>query len=146
MRHQELRLGDQALEPFLLQMLGRELAQQHRHFPVLHHLVGKAGIAARDLFRNHGEGLDLGALLQLDAAVFLRHAERADADLLGALRGYCSGSRSSGTIDHSRCQFCLMKGRTTSSTKSRQLCRIMRCSSDRPRSLDIRSSIGISSP
>src|SRR6185437_16541776 len=32
-------------------------------------------------------------------------------------------------------------GRTTSSTKSRQLCRIMRCSSDRPRSDDIRSSI-----
>src|SRR5262249_5466479 len=52
-----------------------------------------------------------------------------------------SGSRSSGTIDHSRCQFCLMNGSTTSSTKSRQLCRIIRCSSDRPRSADVRSSI-----
>ena len=41
MRHQELRLGHQPLEPFFLQMLRRELAQQHRHFPVLHHLVGK---------------------------------------------------------------------------------------------------------
>src|SRR4029079_2364796 len=46
------------------------------------------------------------------------------------------------TIDHSRCQFCLMNGRTTSSTKSRQLCRIIRCSSDRPRSAAVRSSIG----
>ena len=42
MRHQELRLRDQALEPFLLQMLGRELAQQHRDLPVLHQLVGEA--------------------------------------------------------------------------------------------------------
>ena len=83
MRHQELRLGDQPLEPFLLQMLGRELAQQHRDLPVLHHLVGEAGIAARDFLGDQREGLDLGALLQLDAAEFLRHAERADADLLG---------------------------------------------------------------
>src|SRR6185312_5407816 len=53
----------------------------------------------------------------------------------------CGGSRSSGTIDHSFFQFFLMNGSTTSSTKSRQLCRIMRNSSDNPRSLDIRSSI-----
>src|SRR4029453_1558685 len=54
------------------------------------------------------------------------------------------GSRSSGTIDHSRCQFCFMNGRTTSSTKSRQLCCIIRCSSDRPLSADVRSSIAAS--
>jgi hypothetical protein len=57
----------------------------------------------------------------------------------------CGGKRSSGTIDHSRCQFCLMKGSTTSSTNARQLCRMMRCSSDKPRSDDIRSSIAIPS-
>jgi hypothetical protein len=44
------------------------------------------------------------------------------------------GSRSSGTIDHSSFQFFLMNGKTTSSTKSRQLCRIIRCSSDISRS------------
>ena len=55
----------------------------------------------------------------------------------------CGGSRSSGTIDHSFFQFFLMNGSTTSSTKSRQLCRIMRSSSDSPRSLDIRSNIDV---
>src|SRR5579862_2619872 len=40
------------------------------------------------------------------------------------------GSRSSGVIDHSRCQLPRMKGMMTSSTKSRQLCRIRRCSSE----------------
>ena len=42
------------------------------------------------------------------------------------------GSRASGRMSHSRCQLPRMNGITTSSTKSRQLCRIMRCSSDRP--------------
>ena len=64
-------------------MLRRELAQQHRDFPVLHQLVGEPGIAARDLLGDQREGLHLGALLELDAAVFFRHAQRADADLLG---------------------------------------------------------------
>ncbi len=83
MRHQELRLRDQALEPFLLQMLGRELAQQHRHFPILHHLVGQAGIAARDFLGDQGESFYFRALLEFDAAELLRHAQGADADLLG---------------------------------------------------------------
>ena len=39
--HQELRVGDQPREPFFLQMLGRKLSQQNRHFPVLHQLVGE---------------------------------------------------------------------------------------------------------
>jgi hypothetical protein len=56
------------------------------------------------------------------------------------------GRRSSGTIDHSSFQFCLINGRMTSSTKSRQLCRIILCSSDRPRSADVRSSIAAPFP
>src|SRR5499427_6832548 len=39
-------------------------------------------------------------------------------------------SRSSGTIFHSRCQLPRMNGITSLSTNSRQLCRIMRCSSE----------------
>src|SRR6266576_655717 len=42
------------------------------------------------------------------------------------------GRRASGFMSHSRCQLERMKGVTTSSTKSRQLCRIRRCSSERP--------------
>jgi hypothetical protein len=42
MGKQELRIVEQALEPFLLQMPRREIAQQHRDFPVLHQLVGEA--------------------------------------------------------------------------------------------------------
>ena len=86
MRQEELRVLDQPLEPFFLQMARRELAQQHRHLPVLHQLVGEPGIAARDLLRDHGEGLDLGARFELDAAEFLGHAQGADADLLGLLQ------------------------------------------------------------
>src|SRR5580704_14141917 len=48
------------------------------------------------------------------------------------------GSRSSGFIDHSRRQSPRMKGMTVSSTKSRQLCRINRCTSER--SVDIEAS------
>ena len=84
MGEQELRVVDEALEPFLLQVARREVAQQHRHFPVLHQLVGKPGIAARDLLGDEREGLHLAAGIELDAAELLRHAERADADLLGA--------------------------------------------------------------
>src|SRR5262249_5302746 len=50
------------------------------------------------------------------------------AMLAGAWR-ISGGSRSSGVMSHSRCQFWRMNGVTTSSTKSRQLCRIRRCSS-----------------
>src|SRR5580704_17028298 len=53
------------------------------------------------------------------------------------------GSRSSGVIDHSRCQLPRMKGMMTSSTKSRQLCRIRRCSSE---SSDIEASSDPSCP
>ena len=85
---QELRILDQALEPFLLQMARREIAQQHRHLPVLHQLVGEPGIAARDLLGDQREGLHLGRLVELDAAELLRHAERADADLVGAVEDF----------------------------------------------------------
>ena len=88
MREQELRVLDQALEPFLLQVARRQVAQQHRDLPVLHQLVGEAGIAARDLLGDQREGLHLAARLELDAAEFLRHAERADADLLGAFEDF----------------------------------------------------------
>jgi hypothetical protein len=65
-------------------MARREVAQQHRDLPVLHQLVGEPGVAARDLLRDDREGLHLARLVELDAAELLRHAERADADLLGA--------------------------------------------------------------
>ena len=42
MGEQKLRLGHQPLEPFFLQVPRRQIAQQHRHFPVLHQLVGEA--------------------------------------------------------------------------------------------------------
>ena len=45
-----------------------------------------------------------------------------------------SGKRDSGVIDHSCFQFALTNGMTTSSTKSRQLCRIILWSSVNPRS------------
>ncbi len=84
MGEQELRVLDDARKPALLQMARREVAQQHRDLPDLHQLVGEAGIAARDLLGDDREGLHLGRLVELDAAELLRHAERADADLLGA--------------------------------------------------------------
>src|SRR5262245_31219499 len=84
MREQELRIADEALEPFLLQVTRREVAQQHRNLPVLHQLVGKAGIAARDLLRDDGKGLHLGRRVELHSAELLGDAERADADLVGA--------------------------------------------------------------
>ena len=55
----------------------------------------RARIAARDLLGDEGEGLHLGALVELDAAEFLRHAERADADLFGAFQ-ISGGRRASG--------------------------------------------------
>ena len=42
MRQQKLRVFDQPLEPFLLQMPRRQLPQQHGDFPVLYQLVGQA--------------------------------------------------------------------------------------------------------
>ena len=84
MREQELRVLDDAREPALLQVARREVAQQHRDLPDLHQLVGEPGIAARDLLGDEREGLHLGRLVELDAAELLRHAERADADLVGA--------------------------------------------------------------
>src|SRR5262245_8038929 len=55
------------------------------------------------------------------------------------MRSACSrmarGRRASGSISHSFCQFWRMKGVTKSFTKARQLARIMRCSSDRLRSM-----------
>src|SRR6266850_1061940 len=54
------------------------------------------------------------------------------------MRSACSrisaGRRASGSISHSRCQFLRMKGVTKSSTKARQLSRIIFCSSESPRS------------
>ena len=84
MGEQELRILGEALEPDLLQVARREVAQQHRNLPVLHQLVGQTGIAAGDFLGDEREGLHFRAGLELDAAEFLRHAERADADLVGA--------------------------------------------------------------
>ena len=88
MGEQELRVLGEALEPDLLQVARREVAQQHRNLPVLHQLVGQAGIAARDFLGDEREGLHFRAGLELDAAEFLRHAERADADLVGAVEDF----------------------------------------------------------
>ena len=82
MREQELRVFDDAREPALLQMTRREIAQQHRDLPDLHQLVGEPRVPARDFLRYDREGLRLGRLVELEAAELLRHAERADADLL----------------------------------------------------------------
>src|SRR5207302_4072113 len=65
-----------------------EVAQQHRDLPVLHQLVGEPGIAACDLLGDDREGLHLARLVELDAAELLRHAEGADADLLGSFEDF----------------------------------------------------------
>src|SRR5262249_7465268 len=80
----ELRVLDDAREPALLKMARREVAEQYRDLPDLHQLVGEPGIAARDLLGDERERLRLGCLGEFDATELLRHAERADADLLGA--------------------------------------------------------------
>jgi hypothetical protein len=69
----------------LLQGARRNVAQQHRHLPDLHQLVGQPRVAARDLLGNEGEGLHLGGRVELDAAELLGHAERANADPVGLL-------------------------------------------------------------
>ena len=88
MGEQKLRIVDQPLEPFFLQVPRRQVAQQHRDFPVLHELVGEAGIAARDFLGDERKGLHLARPVELDAAELFRHAEGADADLLGALQNF----------------------------------------------------------
>ena len=88
MGQQELRVGHDAGKPTLLQMARREIAQQHGDFPDLHQLVGQPGITARDFFGDEREGRHLAGLVELDAAEFLRHAERTDADLVGALQNF----------------------------------------------------------
>ena len=92
MREQKLRVVDQPLEPFFLQMPRRQVAQQHRDLPVLHQLVGEPGIAARDLLGDQREGLHFARPVELDAAELLRHAERADADLLGAFEDFAAAA------------------------------------------------------
>ena len=87
-REQELRILDQTFEPFLLQMTRREVAQQHRDLPVLHQLVGKAGVPARDLLGDQRERAHLALGVELEAAEFLGHAEGADPDLFGALQDF----------------------------------------------------------
>jgi hypothetical protein len=83
-REQELRILDDAREPALLQVPRRQVAQQHRHFPDLHQLVGQPGIAARDLLGDERESLCLRPLVELEPAKLLGHAERAQPDLVGA--------------------------------------------------------------
>ena len=135
MRHQELRLGDQALEPFLLQMLrartGAAAPTLSSSAPACRRALNRRARSPRRPARRSAP--------RCPFRVRRRHIPPARRSVrmpifLGALPECCSGNRSSGTIDHSCCQFCLMKGSTMSSTKSRQLCRIMRCSSDKPRS------------
>ena len=78
-------MRDQALEPLLLQVTRRQVAQQDRHLPVLHQLVGETGIAARDLLGDQREGPHLAPGIELDPAELLRHPERANADPVGSL-------------------------------------------------------------
>ena len=85
---QELRVLDDARKPALLQVARRQVAQQDGDLPDLYQLVGEARIAARDLLGDDREGLGLGTLVELDAAELLRHAQRADADLLGTLKHF----------------------------------------------------------
>ena len=130
MRQQELRILDEPLEPLLLQMARREVAQQHRHLPVLHQLVGESPESPRAISS------------AMSAKVAPRFLGRARCRRIPParracgcrssrrLRGSRGGSRSSGVMLHSRCQFWRMNGMTTSSTKSRQDCRIRRCSSE----------------
>ncbi len=120
-------------------MARREVAQQHRHLPVLHQLVGETGVAARDLLRDQGEGLRSRSW---DRARCRRTppARRAcGCRSARRLRGSLRGSRFSGVMSHSRCQFVRMKGVMTSSTKARQDSRMRRCSSERPRAAEMSS-------
>src|SRR5882762_7007244 len=66
--------------------------------------------------------------------------------ILSACSRMARGRRASGSISHSRCQFWRMKGVTKSLTKARQLARIMRCSSDRLRSMVSMTTLGIEIP
>ena len=84
MGEQKLRVLGEALEPDLLQVARREVAQQHRNLPILHQLVGQAGITARDFFGDERKRLHFRSGFELDTAELLRHAQRADADLVGA--------------------------------------------------------------
>src|SRR5262249_7287797 len=56
--------------------------------PVLHQLVSKSGVAARDLLGDKREGAYLAVALELDAAELLGHPERADADLVGTFKDF----------------------------------------------------------
>ena len=88
MRQQELRVVDEPLEPFFLQVARRQIAQQHRDLPVLNELVGETGIAARNLFGDQRERLHFAGAVKLDAAEFFRHAKRADAHFFRALQDF----------------------------------------------------------
>jgi hypothetical protein len=81
---EERRVLEQAAEPRLDQLLRRDLAQEDRDLPVLHELVGKPGVTARDLLGDQREGAHLGLGVEVEPAVFLGHAKGADADGLGA--------------------------------------------------------------
>ena len=133
MGEQELRIVDEALEPLLLQLARREVTQQDRHFPVLHQLVGKTGIAARDLLRDDREDAHFAAFYRARRRRALPARPAFGCRSGPRLPGFAAAAASSGVIRHSRCQSLRMNGMTTSSTKWRQLCRISRCSSDKPR-------------
>ena len=131
-REQELRILDEAREPFLLQVARREVAQQHRDFPVLHQLVGEAGIAARDLLGDHREGLHLGCPARARCRRIPPARRACGCRSRRRPRG-CSAAGGPPASCPIRAASCArMNGMTTSSTKARQLSRIMRCSSERP--------------
>ena len=59
------------------------MRKQHRNLPILHELVGEAGIAPRDLLGDDGECADLGRGIELHAAELLGNPQGADAELVG---------------------------------------------------------------
>jgi hypothetical protein len=83
MGHQELRLGQVAGKPFILQMLRGKRTQQHGDLPVLHQLVGQPGVTACEFGRDDREGLCLGGRVQPDPAVPGWHSQATQAGLVG---------------------------------------------------------------
>ena len=82
-----------------------------------------------------GEGLHLGRRIELHAAELLGHAERADADTVGLLEDLARQPLVRAPSATRAASSARMNGVTKSSTKARQLSRIILCSSDSPRAL-----------
>ena len=133
MRQQELRIVDQPLEPFFLQVAWRQIAQQHRR-------PSSSAPACRRGRNRHAQSLRRSART---SALRWRGQARCRR-ILPARRAYgcrlsprlaefpaAGGPRASSPIRAASSP--RMKGITTSSTKSRHDCRIILCSSERCR-------------